>query len=386
MRANLMLKPHKDGAQAIPDITNARPLLAGIAERAAAADRGDADLGADIDALRRAGFLQAVLPRSFGGSGLGIEPSGVRSGCDFLRRLGRSNLSVARLVEGHLNAVKLIGLYDDGRQQPSIFERVRKGALMGVWGADAVPPVTLHEISGRSLRLEGIKRFASGLGLVDLAVITAKRQDQGVQLVVLAVDEERRMDASSWRTSGMRATASGEYDFSGLTLDANALLGEPGDFYREPHFEGGVWRYAATYVGGMEALAEAVRQHLIGRNATAEPHQEKRLAELALACEAGRLWIERAGEMVEAVTGDDATTTLAVAHALLAREAVERACLEAISITDRALGAVSFVQGHPVERIRRDLAFFLRQAALDNKLSTAARAIAGHADPVGEQW
>jgi alkylation response protein AidB-like acyl-CoA dehydrogenase len=99
-------------------------------------------------------------------------------------------------------------------------------------------------------------------------------------------------------------------------------------------------------------------------------------------CEAARRFVESAASGVEAKgAGEDA-----VAIVLLAREFVERTALEVMQIAERSLGTAAFFDGHPADRIRRDLGFFLRQAALDEKLMKAARMIAGHAEPVGEQW
>ncbi len=356
-------------------------MLDGIAGRAADADRGESDLGPDIGALRRAGWLAAALPACAGGHGIALEAGTVAATADRLRALGRANLSVGRLYEGHLNAVKLIGVHGSSAQRAGWFDRVRRGALLGVWGADGDPPVALAlDASGRA-RLSGRKRFASGLGLVELAVVTA-RVDGGTQLLVLPVAEPGRMDPSTWRTSGMRATASGDYSFDGMMIDSDARLGGPDDLYREPWFEGGIWRYAALHTGGMEALAEAVRRHVLARGEARVAEQAGRVAELARLCGTGRLWVEHAGRRVEA-TGAGPEE---VVHALLAREAVERTCVEAMAITDRALGAASFLEGHPVERIRRDFGFFLRQAALDRKRAMAAGAVLANERPIGGQW
>ena len=75
-----------------------------------------------------------------------------------------------------------------------------------------------------------------------------------------------------------------------------------------------------------------------------------------------------------------------MAYVLLAREAVERACLSVIETVDRLIGAASFFDGHSAERIRRDLSFFLRQANLDGKRARAAQAVAASEKPLGELW
>lgn len=345
-------------------------LLRGIERRAGDADEGRLDLSADIEDLRAAGVLRAALPPSFGGEGVGTTADGARACLSLMRQLGRANLSVARLVEGHVNAVKLIFRYGGSSLCRRVAEEVDAGALLGVWGADATPPVTLT-CDGEACTLVGAKRFASGLGIVAAALVTC-RTDDGVQLVLASVKDPARMDIGAWRMSGMRATASGHYDFSGVRLDAESCVGAPDDYLREPHFEGGVWRYAAAHLGGAEALYTLMVQKLGEAKRDGDPHQATRVADAAIACESARLWLERACEVVEC---GERPPEHAAAYALLAREAVEAACLTVIDRSERALGTLAHDTASPVERIRRDLSVFLRQAAPDAKRMRAARTL-----------
>ena len=336
-----------------------------IAERAGAADRGERDLSADIEEMTWAGLLAMPLPRETGGAALGSKGGDPLALARLLRRLGRASLSVARLYEGHVNAAKLVALYGDGRARERAWSAVRRGALMGVWGADANPPVGLAADG----TLTGSKRFASGLGHVSLAVVSIADPD-GMRLALVSVGERAREDASGWRVSGMRATASGAYDFGGVRPIAE--LGRPGDYLREPHFEGGTWRYCAAHLGGAEALACEVRAMLMRSGRADDPHQRDRIARMAMACETARLWIESAAMRVE---GGPADPDGAAAYALLAREATERACLEVIEMAERALGMLAHAETAPIDRMRRDLSMFLRQAAPDAKRMRAVEAL-----------
>lgn len=350
--------------------------LAEVARRAAAADAGSEDLGPSLAALRQAGVfatLAAYADPAPGDKAIGEIVT-------LLRSIGRANLSVGRLVEGHLNAHRLVALYATPAQRASVEAALADGALLGVWGADGDPPLSI-ENQGDSIALSGTKRFASGLGLVSPVILSVRTKD-GPQLLLVPSSEGERMDPSAWTTSGMKATLSGTFDFDGMVVGADARLGSPGDYAREPHFEGGVWRYAALHVGGMEALAEAARRHAVEGGFADDPLTAARLADLAIACETGRLWVEAAASRVEA----DGAGEGEVAYVLLAREAVERACLSAIETVDRLIGAASFFDGHPAERIRRDLSFFLRQANLDGKRAKAARTVAESDKPLGEMW
>ena len=340
-------------------------LFEGIAARAVAADRGERDLSADLAELAGAGLLAMPLPRDAGGLALGGASADALALARLLRRLGRANLSVARLYEGHVNAAKLVALYGDGPARARAWRAVGHGALMGVWGADGDPPLSL----GADGRLAGTKRFASGLGLVRLAVVSIAGE-AGLRLALVPTGEPTREDASGWRVAGMRATASGTYDFAGV--EPIAMLGEVGDYVREPHFEGGTWRYCAAHLGGAEALADETRRMLVRSKRADDPHQRDRLARMGIACETARLWIESAAARVE---GDPADPEGAAAYALLAREATERACLEVIDLCERALGMLAHAETTPIDRMRRDLSMFLRQAAPDAKRMRAATAL-----------
>lgn len=384
-RAGSGLSPGRAAGEVAPPapvdpVAVVRALASGIAARAAAADRGDASLAPDIAALRDAGVLRAALPARFGGLGLACAGPGLAPGAEVLRRLGRANLAVARLFEGHLNAVKLVMLYAGEPTRAQVAAAVAAGALMGVWGADGAAPVRV-QADPAGWRLNGVKAYASGLGLVALAVISAT-DDLGVWLMLAPVDDPARADPAPWRVAGMRATASGAFDTTGLVVAADARIGPADVYYREPHFQGGVWRYAAAQVGGIEALVEAMRQDLARRGRLDDPHQAARFGRAVLAAETARAMVDLAAHAVEAPGAAPGTATRSV----LARLAVERAACDAMAEVDRALGASAHFLDHPVERLRRDLGFYIRQANPDGAMADAARAMAALPAPVGDFW
>ncbi len=353
---------------AMPD---ADALFAPIAARAGEAER-TGDLGPDVARLAEAGLLAAPLPVAAGGRGLGTEGAGTAEACAILRALGRANLSLARLFEGHVNAVKLVALYGGAGTRERLFEAVREGALLGVWGADDRTPVAMAPCAD-GWRLTGAKRFASGLGLVREAVVVAARPDsEKPQLALVPVADAARAEPGAWTASGMRATVSGRYDFDGVAIDGAALLGEPGDYLREPHFEGGTWRYAAAQLGGAEALCAAMIARLTAAGRAEAPIQEARIGEAVRACETARLWVEAAAEKVERGGG---APEGAAAYALFAREITQESCLAVIRVAEDALGTAAYDSRDPIERMRRDLGLYVRQAAPDAKRSRAVRAM-----------
>jgi len=343
-------------------------VAARIRSHAPAADRGDIGLADDLADLHQSGILHAIVQET-GAHGSALQAA------TMLRRLGRVSLPVGRIVEGHANALKLIGLYGAPEQQARAALQAASGVIFGVWGADGTPGASLAWQDDAHAIMQGHKRFCSGIGVVGQAILTADTRD-GVQLVLAFVTDPARADSSDWQVSGMRATASGAFDLNGLDVER---LGDPGDYLREPYFEGGIWRYCALHTGGLEALAEFVRIHV---GTSPDPHQMHRLARLVMLAETARLHVQAAALAVE--SGQSPET--AVPRCLLAREAVEQACLDGLSIAERALGTFAFQSGSPVDLCRRDLAFFLRQANLDGKLTQAATALVALPAEVGEQW
>ena len=341
-------------------------MLASIESRAAQADQHEGDLSRDIAALRSAGWLTACLPQDHAGKGWGSEPSATMTAFEALRALGRANLSVARLFEGHMNAVKLIALYTDAPARAKAYQAVREGALLGVWGADAPG----QAVAVSDVGLTGAKRFASGLGLVTHALITVADKD-GVQLALVEVTDAARSDPSGWRMSGMRATRSGLYDLAGFDLGGVTWVGQPGEYFTEPYFEGGIWRYCAAHLGAAEALFTCFRDALVSQGRQDDPHQRDRLARAAMALETMRLWLERAAVEVEAHGAPPHKAALS----LFARDVTERHCRSLIAEIEAGLGMAAHAEGTPVERIRRDLSLFLCQAVPDAKRQRAVETL-----------
>ncbi len=340
--------------------------IATIRGRARIADRGQGDLGPDVAALHAAGWLNACLPVRHGGMGWSCEPAGSAPAFDALRLAGRANLSLARLFEGHMNAVKLVYLYANDALKSEIAATVAGGSLLGVWGADVPDDPVTRSGGSEAVSLKGIKQFASGLNLVEQAVI-AVRTDEGTELWLAPTDERERADPAAWTMGGMRATQSGRYDFTGITLDRTSRLGVPDIYFTEPYFEGGIWRYCAAHLGAAEGIYEAMRDSLMRANRAHDPHQQRRIAECAIALETMRLWISRAAREVEAEGAPAGKAALS----LLARDVTETNCLLVMDRAERALGTVAYIEGSLIERSCRDLRLFLRQAAPDAKRAKA---------------
>jgi alkylation response protein AidB-like acyl-CoA dehydrogenase len=341
-----------------------------VADRAfAAADLCDTDGGfpdAEVLDLHEAGLLMAVLPPEFGGAGLG----GLAL-CETLQQIGSGSLPLGRLFEGHVNALGLVLRYGCHEQILLVAREVQEGRLFGVWNTDEKQALRLTGEPER-YRLEGRKILASGAGHIERPLVTAM-DDKGRRLILMpCLRSGERADLSGWTAHGMRASATGAVDFSGLPIEPIQIVGIDGDYERQPAFSGGAWRFAAVHLGGIEKLFDLLRAHLRHTGRGGDPHQSARLGQAAIAVETARLWVERAAATAEGPSSEARAVDQIVAYVNLARLAVERAGLDLMELVHRSVGLQGFMRPNPIERISRDLATYLRQPGPDRALTGAA--------------
>jgi alkylation response protein AidB-like acyl-CoA dehydrogenase len=357
----------------------ARIVSAQAFERAGDHDEDGAYPGAEIDALSSAGLLTATLPPALGGAGVGGTAL-----CGILRQIGSGSLPLGRLFEGHVNAVGLVLRYGRREQLSLIAREALEGRISGVWNTDDRQNLRLISCRGTQ-RLEGRKILASGAGHIERPIVTATDEQNRRLLVMPRLRHGERADLSSWTAHGMRASATGAVDFSGIEVDPVEILGGDGDYERQPAFSGGAWRFAAVHLGGMERLFDLLRKHMRGTGRGADPHQAARLGQAAILTETARLWVERAAAIAEARAEAQAPCQV-VAYVNLARLAVEQAGLALMELVHRSIGLQAFMRPNPVERISRDLATYLRQPGPDRALTNAAAWVLKCDSPTFDLW
>lgn len=331
-----------------------------------ALDRGDRGPSPELALLRDAGLLIAPLPIADGGYGWGTSASGAETICTLLMALGGASLPIARLYEGHVNAVALIVRHASGAQRARLIAAINGGALLGVWGADSEQPVVVEDKPAGAV-LNGIKAFASGVGDIAFAIVTARGSD-GLQMIIVASGDPARADHTAWDVDGMVGSRSGRFDCTGLPATTDERLGGPDALFTEPDFHGGVWRLAACYAGAMTRLAVLGAEWLNRRDQLEAPLMKARLGASAIEAETAVLWSRHAARTVEGREGSEGR---AIRAALFAREAVEQAAARQMALTERLFGTAMHRRDSEAGRIARDLRFYLRQADLDGKLALA---------------
>ncbi|PPK88321.1 alkylation response protein AidB-like acyl-CoA dehydrogenase [Neolewinella xylanilytica] len=324
----------------------------------------------EMGVLANAGLLSCMLP----GEPLDLTAPGRGKLLELLRTIGEGNLSVGRIYEGHVNAIQLIALYGTEAQRQRYFTDARRGHVFGVWNTEMADGVRFHP-APTGLRVSGSKSFCSGSIHVTRPIITGQlapggNTAGGWQMAVVPLDKHQPpVDRTFWTTTGMKNSVSHKIDFTDIHLAADDLLGQPNDYNRQPHLSGGAVRFAAVQLGGAEAILHATRTYLRQMERTADPHQRMRLGQMVIGVESGKLWLRRAGEMLDSQPDADAIVNMANQ----VRTAITGYCKECLELSDQSVGARGMLPPQPLARLHADLRVYLRQPAPDATLGAVGQ-------------
>lgn len=382
------LHPDLVAAEALAQATKIADDCAAIADQI---DRIGAYPSQEFEWIAKSGLLAVPLGKAWGG----MAEAGSLPLLQLLKHLGRGNLSVGRIYEGHINALQLIQTFGSEDQ----ITRYASDAsdhqrLFAVWNTEAADGVQILPLGNGRYQLQGAKTFASGAGQVKRPLITGRLPDGGWQMMIVPMEQiQVEIDPTWWQPSGMRASASYRINFSGVELTTEDLIGRPNDYRRQPWFSGGAIRFAAVQLGGAEALLNATRAHLQTLKRTEDPYQQARLGEMAIAVESGSLWLRGAAMIADdwLTASEDAPqlqeqANQIVAHANMTRSAIEQICLQVIQLAERSVGARGLLPPNPIERIIRDLTLYLRQPAPDAALANVGAYVLNSTAPVHTLW
>ena len=338
--------------------------------------------------------MTAPLSRDLGGLGLGFETGHTEELLMLLKEIGRGNLVIGRIYEGHVNALQLIQTFGTSEQIAAYATDAKQHKIFGVWNAEAEDGVNIIP-HGSKYQLDGSKTFCTGCGYVERPFVNGKLPDGGWQMCIVPMDEVKTLaDPDWWKPSGMRATVSYKVDFTGVELEQKSLIGQPGDYFRQPWLSGGVIRFAAVQLGGAEALFNATRQYLQKLNRCDHPYQQERLGKMAIAIESGSLWLQGAAQLIDnyaPVFGgypedNQEQASKLVAYANMVRTAIEQICMDTIQLSQRSIGTLGLLPPEPMERIIRDLSLYLRQPAFDAAISGVGKYVLSETDDASKLW
>lgn len=282
-----------------------------------------------------------------------------------LSRVAQHSLSLAKLYEGHTDALAILEELAAGAPEP--------GTTWAMWAAEAPGQHVLATPTGCSGRaaLRGTKAWCSGAQGVSHALLTARLSGHSnVQLVTVDLSHPSiHFDTSAWRAVGMADTLSAAVTFNDTPA---ALVGQPGDYVGRPGFWHGGAGIAACWYGGTLAVADALYHAMLGaaRDHPGWPYRAAALGKVdhmlsALAC-----LLRTGADWIDAHPQADAMMV-----ALRLRQAAEATATAVLAEAGRALGAPPFCRDTVFGRAAADLPVFIRQSHGDRDDAALAGAI-----------
>ena len=258
-----------------------------------------------------------------------------------LAALGHSDLCLARLAEGHIDAVRL--LHEAGREPAP-------GAVYGVW-ASASGGTGLNARSvPEGWNVEGTMRFCSGAWFLDRA-LTVISTDAGPVLVDIDVrDRALHRHEDTWPAVGMDATHSVDVEVHDLDVPAGAAVGQPGFYLERPGFTLGGVAVAAVWLGGAHGVLNSILTTTDPERTT--PHHRAHLGAMAVAIASAAALLSSLAVREEPLGLPDMTA---------ARSAVEAAVGEVLARAPRVTGPNGLCRNARIAHQLADLEVYVRQ-------------------------
>lgn len=297
-----------------------------------------------------------------------------------LTALAEQDLALARLAEGHTDALAILHEIDPDFTDADIIPGTVAGTIpdtgpltsgrWGVWAAE--PPNTglaaSRDESGTWL-LSGTKAYCSGARSCTHALVTARAGEERRLFAVRVHEPWTRPLPDSWPAAGMNAS-----DTLDIVFDqAPAVpVGGPTAYLERPGFQHGGLGVAACWYGGARAVARTL--HAAARSYDVGPHALAHLGGVWALLQAMEASLDRAAAQVDADPQDRKGG--AAVRSKQVRAFTEAACAEVLERVGRALGAAPLAHDADHARTVTDLTVYLRQHHAERDYATLGQAVA----------
>ncbi len=266
--------------------------------------------------------------------------------------LAEEDLSLARLGEGHADAVAVLAELDGPRPEP--------GSRWGVWAANPPGPNVTASRHGGTWVLRGTKQYCSGARICTHALVTAAAED-GARLFAVAT-EELKPHEGSWPATGMAGSDTLDVGFPGVKAEP---VGPPDGYTNRPGFSHGGVGVAACWYGGARGVARA----LLGAASKRDigPHALAHLGGVDIGLGTVLAALGHAADEIDADPGD--LRGEGPLRALRVRTLTEAVAADVLARTGRALGAGPLSHDEAHSRAVADLTVYLRQHHAERDLA-----------------
>lgn len=267
-------------------------------------------------------------------------------------------VSVARLAEAHTDAVAI--LHEAGREpQPS--------SLYGVWASAGSEDVRVLTAPDGAQQLRGVKPFASGLRIIDRALVTVVDESSGERLLYdVELDHPTvHSKTDQWVCDALRDSATGAAEFVDHDVSPTDTVGGPGWYLDRVGFWHGASAPAACWAGAVAGLLDAA-EDLVDD----DPHRRAHLGALRADTWAMRAVLSTAGHQIDE-RPDEIESARSRAYAV--RHIVERLATDVLDRFGRAFGPRPFATNAEVSQRWADSHLYLRQHHGERDLAELGR-------------
>lgn len=364
-----------------------------FAPRAAYYDREATFPAEDFKDLFAAGLIAPVVPEEHGGLGLGPYRGDVFTLWMMTKEMAKADLSLARCWEGHVNSLVLLDGIANAEQKARWFKTVvERGDLWVAWSGEpqARAPgetqrfgTTTEKVEGGYV-VEGNKVFSTSAGGAQWAILLVNTAGPGgarhatasldTQLLMACdlSDPTIQIDGSWWDPIGMRATVSYLVNFKRTFIPDTNLIGYPGQYLKEGWQTCFIPHYASTFLGAAEAAYEYALEYVTTQNKVDDPYIQHHIGQMSVDVETAYLWLRHVARLWE--TGKYQEAQVAGSRA---RHVIEHLAEGTVKHCIRACGARSLNRPSALERIYRDLSFYVRHDNDDHILAMIGKSLLG---------
>jgi butyryl-CoA dehydrogenase len=308
------------------------------------------------------GYLGAIVPREYGGAGLGYIDYGL-----VVEEIGRGCSSVRTVISVQTSLVcSAILKWGTEEQKQHYLPKLCSGEWLGCFGltepdtgSDAANQRTRATKTADGWSINGAKMWISMGNYAKVALIFAQtdpaKGHRGLACFLVDTDQPGYQAQTIEHKMGLHASDTASIGLDEVKVGPEDILGEVGDGFKVAMsaLDSGRFSVAAGCVGICAGCVEesvnyAKEREQFGRPIASFQLVQAMIADMVLKTDASRMLVWRAGFLKDKGRPNTLETSVAKLHAT-------EAAVECANTAIQVHGGAGYVDDHPVERYFRDV-------------------------------
>jgi butyryl-CoA dehydrogenase len=319
----------------------------------------------DLDLVKKIadqGYLGAIVPREYGGAGLGYVDYGL-----VVEEIGRGCSSVRTVISVQTSLVcSAILKWGTEEQKHHYLPKLCSGEWLGCFGltepdtgSDAAKQKTRAKKTDNGWVINGAKMWISMGNYAKVALIfaqtDAEKGHRGLACFLVDTDQPGYQASTIEHKMGLHASDTASIALEDVEVTDDQMLGEIGDGFKVAMsaLDSGRYSVAAGCVGICQGCVEesvkyAKEREQFGKPIASFQLVQAMIADMVLKTDASRMLVWRAGFLKDKGRPNTLETSVAKLHAT-------EAAVECSNTAIQVHGGAGYVDDHPVERYFRDV-------------------------------